>query len=104
MAGRALLCPGVLQGEGRKTEVQVLCYRQRADLRSPKSKENSLLVPAATIWCSFAFIPQISEQAGFSLRLPWGGGRACMDSKDQGDGGGVALLSTGSQLVPAPLL
>lgn len=81
-----------------------MCYRQSAGLKSLKSKEDSQVVPAATIWCSFAFIPQICEQAGFSLRPPRGGGRACMDSKDQGDGDGVALLSTGSQLVSAPLL
>lgn len=81
-----------------------VCFRQRARLRSLKSREDSQIVPAATIWCSFAFIPQISEQAGFSLRLPQSGGRARMDSKDQGDDDGVALLSTGSWLVPAPLL
>lgn len=75
-----------------------------AGLRSLKSKQDSQVGPAATIWCSFAFIPQISEQAGFSLRLPRGGGRACMDSRDQGDGDGVALLSSGSQLIPALLL
>lgn len=63
-----------------------VCYRQKAGLRSLKSKEDYEVVPAATIWRSFAFIPQINEQAEFSLSLPQGGERAFMDSKDQRDG------------------
>lgn len=72
-----------------------VCYRQNAGFRSLKSKDDYQVVPAATIWRLFAFIPQINEQAGFSLRPPQGGGRAFMDSKDQRGGDGVALLSTG---------
>lgn len=52
----------------------------------PKIQGRYEVVPAATIWRSFAFIPQINEQAEFSLSLPQGGERAFMDSKDQRDG------------------
>lgn len=42
-----------------------VCYRQNAGLRSLKSKEDDEIVPAATIWCSFAFIPKLISRQDF---------------------------------------